>query len=303
MPILQEMSNFLRELVSKPTGFWNKLDPKKQRGKAVWKGRYLPALIALLVLLQGACTGAPGPKAERETRHWSYAGDTGPDYWYRLDKNYILAKEGKAQSPVDIVSAGLVPANGAAGEEVPGKLEFHYRETGFRVENNGHTIELIPADQGNYLTIDSNPYTLEQMHFHLPSEHKVAGSPYAMEAHLVHKDPGGKVAVLAVLLVPGQENPVLQELFTKLPREPGGEAAGLSLDRPVNLADLFPPSREMYRYEGSLTTPPCTEGVSWGIFTRPVELSNPQIEAFRALYSGNARPVQKLYGRKVYLTE
>ncbi|MDR1247841.1 MAG: carbonic anhydrase family protein [Treponema sp.] len=282
-----------------------KISPKNRKGQAVWRGkeRCMPALIVLLVLLQSACTGAPGSKGELETGHWSYTGDTGPDYWHRLDREYTLAKEGKAQSPVDVVSADLVPASETAGEEALGKLEFHYRETGFRVENNGHTIELIPADQGNYVTIDNNPYTLEQMHFHLPSEHTVDGSGYAMEAHLVHKDSEGKIAVLGILLVPGQENPALKELFIKLPREPAGETAGLSLDRPVNPADLFPSSRELYRYDGSLTTPPCTEGVSWSIFTRPVELSNAQISAFRALYSGNARPVQKLYGRKVYLTE
>jgi carbonic anhydrase len=261
------------------------------------KKRYVPALIALLVLLQGACTGAPGSKAAPESSHWSYTGDTGPDYWYRLDRGYILAKEGKAQSPVDIVRADLVPA------EAAGKPEFHYHETGFKVENNGHTIELIPADQDNYITIDNSPYTLEQMHFHLPSEHKVDGSGSGMEAHLVHKDPGGRIAVLGILLVPGEENPALKELFTKLPQTPGGEDAGLFLDKPLNLADLFPPSQGMYRYEGSLTTPPCAEGVKWCIFTQPVELSNAQIGAFRAVYPGNARPVQKLYGRKVYLTE
>jgi carbonic anhydrase len=218
-----------------------------------------------------------------------------------LDAGYVLAKEGKAQSPVDIVRADLVPAGGIAGEA--GRPEFHYHETGFRIENNGHTIELIPADQDNYLAINGSPYVLEQMHFHLPSEHTVDGSPFGMEAHLVHRDAGGRIAVLGVLLVTGQENPALKELFAKLPREPGGEKAGLALDRPLNPADLFPPSPEMYRYEGSLTTPPCTEGVEWRIFAQPAELSEAQIGAFKALYSGNARPVQKLYGRKVYLIE
>jgi carbonic anhydrase len=109
--------------------------------------------------------------------------------------------------------------------------------------------------------------------------------------------------VLGVLIVPGEENPALKEFFAKLPREPGGENAGFSLDKPVNPADLFPSSQEMCRYDGSLTTPPCTEGVKWCIFTQPAELSPLQIEAFKTVYSGNARSVQKLYGRKVYLAE
>jgi carbonic anhydrase len=113
-----------------------------------------------------------------------------------------------------------------------------------------------------------------------------------VEARLVHKDAGGRIAVVGILLILGQENHALKELFTKLPREPVGEGTGLSLDRPINPADLFPPSPEMYRYMGSLTTPPCTEGLEWCIFAQPVELSEAQISAFKALYPGNARPVE-----------
>jgi carbonic anhydrase len=250
------------------------------------------AFIVLWVLLQAACTGTPGSK--EALRHWSYTGDTGPDYWYQLDSGYILAKEGKAQSPVDIATADLVRA------EAGGKPEFHYRETGFTLENNGHTIMAVPADTGNAMILDDDRYVLQQMHFHLPGEHTVNGAAFSMEAHLVHQDAQGRIAVLGILLVPGEENPVLKELFARLPQEPEGEA--YEFPDQLNLADLFPPSREMYRYDGSLTTPPCTEGVSWYIFAQPAELSKDQVDAFRAVYSGNNRPVQNLYGRKVYLT-
>jgi carbonic anhydrase len=137
------------------------------------------------------------------------------------------------------------------------------------------------------------------MHFHLPGEHTVDGKHFAMEGHLVHKSEAGGLAVLGVLFESGKENPVLKELFDKLAK---GEANNLGeLTEPVNLAALL--TTGVYRYEGSLTTPPCTEGVVWSIYAETVELSDAQINTFASRYTGNNRPVQPLYERKVYAAE
>jgi carbonic anhydrase len=174
-----------------------------------------------------------------------------------------------------------------------------YRETRFEIKNNGHTIELTPASAGNRVVIDGGLYELRQFHFHAPSEHLVDGAPFAMELHLVHEDIQGNLAVIGILIEAGAHNETLGGIFETLPRDNTGEgAAGPEIT--INLADLFTSNEGMYRYEGSLTTPPCTEGVKWSILRRPIAMSPPQIDTFQALYRGNNRPVQNLYGRRVY---
>ncbi|MDR3248183.1 MAG: carbonic anhydrase family protein [Treponema sp.] len=272
------------------------------------KRAFLP-LVAVLLLFQSTCAGTAVRKEQAalpvtlpatlpaEGRHWSYTGDTGSGYWHSLDPAWAIAKDGRAQSPVNIPAAALAPS------DTMERPEFYYHATRFEIENNGHTIELTPLEADNYIIIDNGKYTLQQMHFHLPGEHTVDGKRFAMEAHLVHKNPEGAIVVIGILISGGKENPVLKETFSKLPeeitlRENSAEPAEL-----LDLADLLPLEKGLYRYEGSLTTPPCTEGVKWAVFARPVELSDSQIKAFAAVYSGNNRPVQPLYERKVYLTD
>ncbi|MDR3171578.1 MAG: carbonic anhydrase family protein [Treponema sp.] len=275
--------------------------------KNVFKTRkwYGLALIAGLLLFQTACaTASKQPAAHQESasavaheeKHWGYTGDVGPEYWYTLDPAYAIAKDGKAQSPINIVTGDLVP-NDALQKPV-----LHYHETKFEVENNGHTIECLPIqDAENYITIDDQQYILQQFHFHAPSEHQIDGVYADMEVHLVHKDAQGNLAVVGILIREGQENALLEELFTKLPKEVTSEETLVHLEGLIDLSGLFTGNETMYRYDGSLTTPPCSEGVKWSVAGQSIELSTAQITAFKTLYTGNNRPVQNLYDRKVVL--
>jgi carbonic anhydrase len=208
--------------------------------KNVFKTRkwYVSALIAGLLLFQTACaTASKQPVAQQEPavaheeKHWGYTGDVGPAYWYTLDPAYAIAKDGKAQSPINIVTGDLV-ANDALQKPV-----LHYHETKFEVENNGHTIECLPIhDDENYITIDGQPYILQQFHFHAPSEHQIDGVYADMEVHLVHKDAQGNLAVVGILIRGGQENVLLGELFTKLPKEVTSEETLVHLEGLIDLS-------------------------------------------------------------------
>ncbi|MDR2484571.1 MAG: carbonic anhydrase family protein [Treponema sp.] len=267
------------------------------------KRRYLPLIIGVLVLLYAAGCGSAAKRsapaheaAAAGEKHWGYTGDVGPDFWHTLSPDYALAKDGKAQSPINIVTGGLAETGGLS------KPEFHYTGIPFKAENNGHTIALAPSGADNYIVLDAADYALQQLHFHAPSEHRINGELCAMEAHLVHKDAAGNLAVVGILIVPGAENETLKEAFSKLPKEVTHEEP-VSLDAPIDLTALVPAGAGLYRYDGSLTTPPCTEGVKWSLADTALELSQEQIDAFTAVYSGNNRPVQNLYKRRVYITK
>jgi carbonic anhydrase len=268
------------------------------------KNRFFPlimlaGLLSLTLVILSACaaspvrTAEPAPPESVETPHWTYQGDTGPDYWYALDPAYAVARDGEAQSPIDIVTADL------AEDRAVKMPVIMYRETPFIIENNGHTIELVPVAAGNRISVDGDIYELQQFHFHAPSEHLIDGAAFAMELHLVHADAQGNLAVIGIMIVQGARNETLGEVFENMPPRIAGEGAAEHRAR-INLADLFTGSEEMYRYEGSLTTPPCTEGVKWSVSARPVTLSSRQLDAFRALYQGNNRPVQNRYDRRAY---
>ncbi|GHV48388.1 carbonic anhydrase [Spirochaetia bacterium] len=258
------------------------------------KRAIVPALLSLLLLSFCATTPVQNTAAQNVAAHWSYTGDTGPAYWHTLDGAYRIAAEGQAQSPVNIDTASLALAPGL------GRPVFNYTETEYELENNGHTIELVPEGEGNRLTLDGADYALQQFHFHSPGEHRIDGKTFDLEVHFVHKTQDGSIAVAGVLFNEGAENTILKELFTALEREAPPAGHSLKLESPLNPAGLFAAS--MYRYDGSLTTPPCTEGVKWSLSSRSQELSKAQLAAFRALYKGNNRPVQDLHGRPVYLS-
>lgn len=265
-------------------------------------GYVLSAALGLTNLVLYDCAGTtpqsplPVPPVSTEAKHWSYTGDTGPEYWHSLDPVYTIAKEGKSQSPIDIVTSDL-SAGGSTGKPV-----LAYRKTQFEVENNGHTIELIPVTGDNAITIDGDPYVLQQFHFHAPGEHRIDGKPFAMELHLVHKNTRDNLAVIGIMIAEGAENEVLKETFATLPQEITHEGSSKS-EVELNVADLFNGSPGMYQYEGSLTTPPCSEGVKWSVAAQVLELSAAQIHAFQSLYTGNNRPVQPRYNRAVYFVK
>ncbi|MDR0721866.1 MAG: carbonic anhydrase family protein [Treponema sp.] len=264
------------------------------------KKRFLGILAGTVVLAVFLCTCTAGPARtstaveteSHEVLHWSYEGDTGPEHWYALDPAYALARDGKAQSPIAIDS-GDVSLNPDLAKPV-----ISYRKTRFEIENNGHTIEALPAGD-NAITLDGESYALQQFHFHSPSEHTIDGVSFAMELHLVHKNDQGNLVVIGLMISQGAANETLQGIFENLPAEITREES----PRPeveLDLSELFAAEAGVYRYEGSLTTPPCTEGVKWNLVIAPIELSPEQIQAFKALYTGNNRPLQNRYERPVY---
>jgi carbonic anhydrase len=225
---------------------------------------------------------------EEEPAHWSYEGEEGPKHWTELDPvNNASCSGGTMQSPIDITEA--------AGEDLADP-EFAYQPISpLMIVNNGHTVQ-VNSPAGNTVVIDGTPFELLQFHFHTPSEHTIDGESQAMDLHLVHSSADGSPAVIALMLREGEENAALKPVFEAMPvmAGPVQEVAGT-----VDLNALLPTTLTTYRYSGSLTTPPCTEGVAWTLLTEPVDVSPAQIEAFQTIVGANARPVQPINDRDV----
>ncbi|WP_310734376.1 carbonic anhydrase [Ideonella livida] len=220
------------------------------------------------------------------TPHWGYEGAWGPQAWGQIKPEFALCAQGRRQSPIDI--------RGGIAVELP-PIQFDYRPTGFQVLDNGHTIQ-ANLGSGNAITLHGRRYDLLQFHFHRPSEERVEGRQYDMVAHLVHRDPEGRLAVVAVLITRGAPNPAVQLVWNSLPLERGD-----SLASPVqlDLNQLLPQDPRYYTYMGSLTTPPCSEGVMWLVMKQPITLSTEQLDIFARLYPLNARPIQPAAGRLI----
>lgn len=238
------------------------------------------SIIAGILLSAGSLAHAEG------TAHWEYEGAKGAAKWDKLDSGFAVCGIGKEQSPIDI--------RGAKKADLK-PIDFGYTQSAGEIVNNGHTIQVNLVDAGG-VKLDGADYKLLQFHFHTPSEEKVNGRNYSLVAHLVHKNAEGKLAVVAVLFKQGKENAALKSLFASLPAADGAKAV---LPNGINLTDVLPADRGYYKFAGSLTTPPCSEGVRWQVLKQPVELSKGQLAAFRKLYKMNARPVQPLNGRVI----
>ncbi len=221
---------------------------------------------------------------------WGYEGDVGPSHWGTLDPRYALADSGQSQSPIDIPSTASATAPAFAIEYTPSRINLVY---------NGHTVE-EKEEGGSFLTLQDTRYELAQFHFHSPSEHTVDGAHAAMEMHLVHKSAAQEVAVVGVLIEPSDaDNPAFSGVWEYLPSDSNRTRAS---ELTIDPAAMLPQDRAAYAYEGSFTTPPCTEGVDWVVFKEPVRLSQAQIDQFRAILMGNNRPTQPLRGREVAVT-
>lgn len=212
--------------------------------------------------------------------HWSYEGATGPEHWGELSPAFRVCQLGMEQTPIDLSSGMRAETGGIA---------FDYRPLPLRVVNNGHTIQ-VNADAGCACTIGDMRYDLVQFHFHHPSEHLLAGKAFDMEAHFVHKSEAGALAVVGVFFKSGAPNFGLQPIFDLMPASEGPE---VRTEVAFNPAALFPVVQNYFRYTGSLTTPPCSEGLTWTVFREPIEASPEQIAQFAALFPNNARPVQQ----------
>ena len=230
------------------------------------------------------------------TPHWGYGAEHGPAEWGKLCPEFATCGAGKNQSPIDIAGAPSATMPAITTSYQPAELRIVHHEHQADVVNNGHTVQ-VNYPRGSSLTADGQTFDLLQYHFHSPSEHTLEGKHFPMEMHLVHKSADGKLAVLAAFVTEGDANAAFEPVWANLPKEKGVE---VHLEKvQVDVGALLPKDRTTYRYEGSLTTPPCSEGVKWFVLANPVSLSKQQIEAFRAVIRDNNRPTQPLNGRKV----
>ena len=241
--------------------------------------------VAMTLIAATAALGADPTGAV--PKHWGYTGAVGPDHWGDLESDFSLCAQGHHQSPIDIRDAH--PSDLAA-------IEFDYKPAELHVVDNGHTI-MVNVGAGSSILVDGRRFALTQFHFHKPSEERVQGKSYAMVAHLVHKDEQGHLAVVAVLLSPGASNRLIEKIWSHLPKE--REKEWVVPEVRIDAAELLPTDRGYYTFEGSLTTPPCTEGVTWFVLKTPTTVSASQVARFGRIYSANARPVQPLYDRVV----
>jgi carbonic anhydrase len=248
--------------------------------------------VARSVALACALAAFPFAAYPEEGHHeWDYGAEHGPQHWGAIKSEFASCGSGSAQSPIDIRGA------------VPSKLDpirFDYHPTELHIIDNGHTIQ-VNYGPGSGITVGGRRYELVQFHFHKPSEEKIGGKSYPMVAHLVHKNADGALAVVAVLLKPGAQNGLVQALWTNLPKEKEKESVVAKVK--INAAQLLPKSHAYYTFPGSLTTPPCSEGVTWFVLTHPTEISQQEIARFGKVYNGNARPTQPLNGRTIKVSQ
>ena len=236
---------------------------------------------------RGAAVAPSKGAGKGELPHWSYeGGQAGPESWGRLQAEFSKCSVGTRQSPIDIRDGIKVQLD---------PVLFDYRPSSFRVVDNGHTVQ-VNVGTGNSIEVLGRRYELVQFHFHRPSEERINGRQFDMVVHMVHKDLDGRLAVVAVLLERGGSQPVLQQVWNNLPLEKGEEVPAKT---PLDLNALLPSERSYYTYMGSLTTPPCSEGVLWMVMKNPVPVSADQIGIFARLYPMNARPVQSAAGRLI----
>jgi carbonic anhydrase len=229
----------------------------------------------------------PVPLVAQEPPHWTYKGETGPKDWSRLESDYATCGVGRTQSPINIKDAKTM--------DLPA-LHFAYQPVPLNIIDNGHSVQVnYPA--GSTLSVGDKSYTLKQFHFHHPSEEHVNGHKYDMVAHLVHADAEGHLAVVAIFMKKGHDNPFIGTLWKNLPsvKEQAVELDGTI----INAKDLLPANQGYYTFAGSLTTPPCSEGVTWYVMKEPVEISGEELASFAKLYPMDARPIQATNGRNI----
>jgi carbonic anhydrase len=233
-----------------------------------------------------AAAGHGAKDGHGDAPHWAYNGPGGPQSWAALKAEFSLCSNGQRQSPIDI-------RGGLAVDLEP--VRFDYQSSRFAVVDNGHTVQ-VNLSQGNAIEVGGKRYELLQFHFHRPSEERIDGRQFEMSLHLVHKNDQGQLAVVGLLFDKGPPHPVLQQVWNNLPLEKNDENAA---SNPMELSDLLPSDRRYYTYMGSLTTPPCSEGVKWIVMRQPVTLTKEQIDIFARMYPMNARPIQAVAGRRI----
>lgn len=222
---------------------------------------------------------------------WGYTGVNGPDNWGDLPTDYSMCKKGKSQSPIDITPEVTVESDGLK------TIEFNYSSGTSFVENNGHTVQ-VDFNKGNSIVIDGTEYSLLKLHFHTPSENHINGKSFPLEGHFVYSDEKGSLAVVALLFEDGGENQFIKKVWSKMPDK-------VNIKNPIQISAedvnrLLPKNKDYYRFHGSLTTPPCTEGVIWLVLKNYATISKTQVQEFlKIMKHKNNRPIQPINGRKV----
>jgi carbonic anhydrase len=229
------------------------------------------------------------PRGFAADAHWSYEGAEGPAKWGDLDAASRACSVGSQQSPIDI---------GATVKAQLGPLKITWEKNADTIVNNGHTIQLAMGEtSASVLQVgDGGNFRLVQFHFHHPSEHLIAGKNFPMEVHFVHANAAGALSVIGVLMATGKPNAVFNKIVSTMPEK---EGPAVKADATINPNGLLPATRTYYRYEGSLTTPPCSETVDWLLLTDPIQVAEADVARFGKLFAMNARPVQKANRRFV----
>nr|WP_315399327.1 carbonic anhydrase family protein [uncultured Duganella sp.] len=248
---------------------------QQARAEAAAKAKRAAAVAAV-------AAAAPPPKFFSNT--WSYEGETGPANWGKINPAWAKCGNGNRQSPIDIRDGMKVELE---------QITFDYHPSTFNVTDNGHTVQVM-VGSGNFITVQNRMYELIQFHFHRPSEERINGKGYEMVVHLVHKDGEGRIAMLALLLERGKPQPVVQTVWNNLPLE---KLETLAPSVVLDPMDLLPARRDYFTFMGSMTTPPCQEGVLWLVMKEPIQASPAQMALFSRLYPLNARPIQPGSGR------
>lgn len=223
--------------------------------------------------------------------HWGYTGEGDPTHWGDLDPKYAECKLGGSQAPINISADNTIKTTGLE------PIKFDYHTTANSVINNGHSVQ-VNINPGSTITVDGKTFELKQFHFHTPSENQIDGKNFPLEAHFVHAAKDGSLAVVAVMFEDGKDNPVINKIWKKMPHK-AGEKAKCGL--PASMINaMFPKNKEYYRFDGSLTTPPCSEGVRWFVMKNYSEVSAEEVKEFaHTMHHPNNRPVQPINARKV----
>lgn len=229
--------------------------------------------------------------ADGHGTHWGYTGHEGAENWGDLAPEYSMCKLGKAQTPINIEKKVLACTNDLQ------KIKFDYTTASTEVLNNGHTIQ-VAIEDGSSIEIDGIKFTLKQFHFHTPSENQIEGKNFPLEAHLVHASKDGELAVIALMFENGAENPLIKKVWEAMPHEVDKKTPLVLSAKEINA--FLPEKKQYYRFDGSLTTPPCSEGVRWFVLKKYVTISPAQVEEFlHTVHHENNRPIQPINARKV----
>lgn len=247
-------------------------------------------ILSALFMIEAFAAFPISALAEEDMPHWSYGGADNPTQWGLLGHDFALCEFGRDQSPINVDDAI---------SSSPADIEFNYSETPLVVVNTGHTVQ-VNYEKGSTVNINGEEYELLQFHFHTPSEHTLSERATAMELHFVHSNEAEQLAVVGVMMEEGATNPVIDSIWDHIPTEEGVNTVEEMM---INAADLLPDGIAYFSYAGSLTTPPCSESVSWNVLAEPIQVSEDQIAAFERLYQVNARPIQPTNGRTIEFHE